>query len=108
MESPEVRAGLRGVARRHREAVGETDAPGPDGFSARRLRIAGGACAAGPEPATGAGQFWLVLSGRLLHGGEALAEKSCVFVYPDEAPFAAEADVDGAEAMVVQFPRQSS
>jgi hypothetical protein len=108
MESPDNRAALRRLPRRHREVVGETDAPGHDGFSSRRLRVAGGACAAGPEPATGAGQFWLVLSGALLHGGEALAEKSCVFVYPDEAPFAAEAGVDGAEVMVVQFPRQSS
>lgn len=104
MEFPDNRAGLRAVPRRHREAVGETGAPAPDGFCARRHRIAPGASETGPDPATGAGQFWLVLSGSLTLRGAALPPNSCVFVYPDEAPLIATAGADGLEVLAMQFP----
>jgi hypothetical protein len=108
MEFPDNRARLRGVARRHREVVGETTAIGADGFCARQFRIVADAREDGPEPAAGAGQFWLVLSGSLQHGGAVLPARSCVFVHPHEAAFTAVAGGEGAEVMVMQFPRQGS
>ena len=104
MEFPDNRAGLRGVARRHREVVGETDAVAADGFCARRVRIAAGASEIGPDPASGAGQFWLVLSGGLLVDGMASSPMSCVFVYPEEGPFVAKAGGDGSDLLLMQFP----
>ena len=108
MEFPEVRAALRNVPRRHREVVGETGAPAADGFSTQRMRLAPGGVGAGPDPASGAGQFWVVLSGGLLHQDKVLPSKSCVFVGPDEGPFIAMAAGDGAEVLALQFPRHSS
>jgi hypothetical protein len=105
MEFPEMRAGLRGVARRHREVVGETDAVGPDGFCARRMRLGAGETEVGPDPAGGAGQFWLVLSGGLVDDRATMPARSCVFVYPDEVAFVATAGGDGADVLVMQFPR---
>jgi hypothetical protein len=85
--------------------VGETAAIAPDGFCALRLRIAPGESAAGPDPASGAGQFWLVLAGHLRLGGTALPAMSCVFVHPDEPQFTANAGADGLQVLAMQFPR---
>ncbi len=104
MEYPEMRADLRGVARRHREVVGETDGVGSDGFGARRIRIGAGEQAVGPDPAGGAGQFWLVLSGGLMVYRATVPVRSCVFVYPDEGAFVATGRTEGAEVLVMQFP----
>ncbi len=104
MEFPDNRAGLRGAARRHREVVGETDAVAADGFWARRVQLAAGASEIGPDPATGAGQFWLLLSGGLVVDGVIAPPRSCVFVYPDEGSFVATAGSDGADVLVMQFP----
>jgi hypothetical protein len=105
MEFPDVRAGLRAVPRRHREVVGETHAAAPDGFCVRRMRIAPGARETGPNPAGGAGQFWIVLSGSLRVAGAIMPAMSCAFVHPDEAALAVVADAPGAEILVMQFPR---
>lgn len=105
MEFPDNRAGLRALPRRHRETVGETAALGTDGYCARRFRIGSGECEVGPDPASGAGQFWLVLAGELLIDDAAVPAMSCIFVYPDEGTFVATAGASGAEVLAMQFPR---
>ena len=105
MEFAENRAGLRALPRRHREAVGETDTAGADGFCSRRLRLAPDARETGPDPVSGAGQFWLVLAGAMQVADAALPALSCVFVHPDEPALAPVAGPDGAEILVMQFPR---
>ena len=57
-----------------------------------------------PDPANGRGQYWVVTSGTLTRDGESLPKLSCVFVYPDDAPFEAAAGPDGTEVIVMQFP----
>ena len=104
MEAPENRANLRALPRQHREAVGAIKATG-DGLNSQRFQLAGGERVNGPEPASGGGQFWLVLSGSLRHGQRVLAEKSCVFVHPHEAPFTACAGATGLDVLLLQFPR---
>jgi hypothetical protein len=116
MNQPANRSALRTVPnRRHREAVAgplpvPTHAtegllgPEPDGMAAWRYAIAPGAAVSGPNPAEGRGQYWVVTRGRLKHGDAELPAMSCVFVYPDEAGFSAEAGVDGAEVIAMQFP----
>jgi hypothetical protein len=114
----ENRAALRSVpGRRHREAVaGPLPAPadpsetllGPDadGMTAWRFHLAPGKTIGGPDPAAGRGQYWVVTGGSLSHHGVRLGKLSCVFVYPYEPSFRAEAGTDGAEVIAVQFPRR--
>jgi hypothetical protein len=119
MARPENRATLRSQpGRRHREAVaGPLPRPGgpaetvlgpdPDGMAAWRFRLGPGEQVTGPEPSTGRGQYWLVVSGLLLHAGACLPVRSCGFVSPDEVPFTAVAGPDGLEVLAMQFPRRS-
>ena len=107
MEKPENRAALRRIpGRTHRESVaGPLPAasapletllgPDPDGMGAWRYRIAPGAALTGPDPATGRGQYWVVVDGSMRRDGQDLPVRSCVFVEPHEAPFSATAGDDG-------------
>ena len=97
MEFPDNRAGLRGVARRHREVVGETDAVAADGFCARRVRIAAGASEIGPDPATRSRAVLAAAIGWIAGGRHGASPLSCVFVYPDEGSFVATAGGDGSD-----------
>jgi len=74
-----------------------------DGVGAWRHRLPPGATMAGPNPASGRGQYWLVLSGSLTMP-DALGPKSCVFVSPDEAAATVMAGPGGAEVLCMQFP----
>jgi hypothetical protein len=106
MEFPDNRAALRALPRRHREAVGEIAATS-DGLWTRNCQVAAGEGVNAPDPASGGGQFWLVLSGSLRHDGRTLPPPSCVFVHPEEGPLSAVAGADGLEAVAVQFPRRA-
>jgi len=76
-----------------------------DGVGAWRHRLPPGASLTGPDPATGGGQYWLVLSGSLkVTEPEPLAAKSCVFLSPDEAAATVVAGPLGAEVLCMQFP----
>jgi hypothetical protein len=80
-----------------------------DGVAAWRHRLPPGASLIGPDPATGGGQFWLVLSGGLtVTDPEPLAPRSCVFVPPDNAAATVVAGPDGADIICMQFPRRTS
>ena len=70
-------------------------------------QVAAGEGVNGPDPASGGGQFWLVLSGSLRHDGRTLPPRSCVFVHPEEGPLSAVAGADGLEAVAMQFPRRA-
>ncbi|HQT77763.1 MAG: hypothetical protein B7Z80_18190 [Rhodospirillales bacterium 20-64-7] len=116
MTMPENRAALRTIpGRKHREAVagpiGAATTPvetllGPavDGMAAWRYRLAPNQPVTGPDPATGRGQYWVVIKGCLKHSGSALSEMSCVFVYPDDPAFQATADDRDTEVIAMQFP----
>ena len=113
MSAPDNRAALRALpGRRHREAVagplntetGPILGPEPDGMGAWRHRVMAGERVIGPDPAWGGGQYWVVVAGELTHDGQAIPPLSCVFVYPDDAPFSAFAGADGVDVIVMQFP----
>jgi hypothetical protein len=107
MEFPDNRTTLRSLPRRHREMVGEI-ASGADGLCAHRHDIAAGNSMTGPDPASGGGQFWLVLAGSMLCDGVALPPLSCVFVSPDEAPLTSVAGTDGLLVLALQYPHPST
>ena len=83
----------------------EAIAPQPDGLGAWRYRVPAGERISGPDPRTGAGQHWLVLSGDLaVENAPALPRSSLVFVSPDETPFEAVAGTAGLEILCMQYP----
>jgi len=114
----ENRTALRSVAdRRHREAVaaprrddesGTVLGPDPDGLAAWRYRLAPAAPVTGPAPKDGGGQYWLVLAGSLQYSGETLGGLSCAFLHPDDPAFATAGGPDGADVLVMQFPRATT
>ena len=105
MEFPDNRATLRSVPRQHREATG-TIMPAEHGLCARHHVLAPKECVTGPKPSTGAGQFWLVLSGNLLCEDRQLPARSCVFVEPNEPAFTAVAGSMGLSVLTMQYPRR--
>ena len=66
--------------------------------------VAPGAALRGPDPSGGMGQFWLVVRGAL----DGLPPLSLVFVAPDEPALEASAGPDGAEVLVMQYPRRGA
>lgn len=79
--------------------------PTPDGMATWRYRLPPGAQATGPDPGTGGGQFWIVLSGSASAGGAALLPRnSCIFVAPDDGMLTVIAGNGGAEVLCLQFP----
>ncbi len=114
MTMAENRAALRAVpARRHRESVtgplttqtGPVIGPEPDGMGAWRYRAGPGERLIGPDPAWGRGQYWIVVDGAITREDQTIPRLSCVFVYPEDAPFHAHAGSDGADVIAMQFPR---
>jgi hypothetical protein len=125
MENPDNRAELRASRDRytHWEAVTEPVPPlaaaelratsaidqqlvleGEHGLATWRYRLPPGAVLDGPDPATGGGQFWLILAGTLSATGSAyLGVNSTIFVGPTDGSLAATAGLDGAEALCLQF-----
>ena len=119
MQRAENRAALRAVAgRRHREAVAGpvdvADAAGvaellpaeADGLAAWRYRLGAGEAFLGPPPGSGAGQYWLVVSGSLRREDGDYPALSCAFTHPTDAPFTGSAGPDGLDVIAMQFPRR--
>jgi hypothetical protein len=76
-----------------------------DGMATWRYRLPPGASVSGPDPGTGGGQFWIVLSGSATAGGAALLPpNSCVFVGPHDGALGVTAGDGGAETLCLQFP----
>ncbi|MBW4093022.1 MAG: hypothetical protein HIU82_18265 [Proteobacteria bacterium] len=83
-------------------------APAADGMACWRYRLPPGASLRGADPASGRGQFWLVLAGALAVAGHPdLPAESCLFVSPNEAPLESGAGESGAEVLCLQFPTRS-
>ena len=79
--------------------------PGKDGLGSWRYALPAGASVTGPDPASGGGQFWIIVAGSAAIGsGSLLPVQSCVFVGPDEAASVAAAGPAGADLLCVQFP----
>ncbi|MES2537122.1 MAG: hypothetical protein V4632_14760 [Pseudomonadota bacterium] len=75
----------------------------PDGISARVLRLPPGAQASGIDPATGGGQFHVVLNGGLLHEKTELGRWESLFVSSDEKPYIITAGAAGLEVLCLQL-----
>ena len=99
-ESPMDEAALQGVSAISRRQILE----GPYGLASWRYQLPPGGALAGPDPAEGGGQFWVVLSGALSVAGSAfLGVNSCVVVGPDDGALDVISGPGGAEALCLQF-----
>jgi hypothetical protein len=58
-------------------------------------------------PSDGGGQYLIVGAGSLLHEGQVLPKLSLIFVEPSERAPVLLAGPDGAEVLVLQYPRPS-
>lgn len=75
-----------------------------DGLRMAGIRLAAHASAA-PTPSDGGGQFYLICSGSLVHEGQPLPTQSLIYVETGEDPPALQAGPDGAEVLLLQFPK---
>jgi hypothetical protein len=97
------------------ELAGLTDLSGiaviaecSDGLGTWRYTVAAGGIVAGPDPAHGGGQFWLVSAGSAgVVGGALLSAQSCVFVAPDHPAAHLVAGPSGGDLLCLQFPKQA-
>jgi hypothetical protein len=82
--------------------------PTRDGLGTWRYTVAAGGSVAGPDPASGGGQFWLVSAGSAsVVGGALLPVNSCIFVGPDETAAILYAGPVGADLLCKQFPKRA-
>ena len=92
-------------SRRTEALCEETFPPQPDGIGSWMLRIPPDGSIAAPTHPGGLGRFYVVAAGRARIPGSVLARWATVFVTPDEEPVQVRAESDGAEVLVLQFPR---
>ncbi|MBX9750340.1 MAG: hypothetical protein K5Q68_12210 [Roseococcus sp.] len=78
--------------------------PRADGLGAWRHILPPGVALEGPDPAQGMGQFWVVTAGEL----DGMPPLSLIFVNPDDAPRQAIAGPEGAELLILQYPRRAA
>ena len=82
-------------------------APRRDGLAAWRMRLPPDAVMPSPESPIGGGRFYLVTGGEMQLAGNALARLSVAWVSPQDEPVRIAAARDGAEVLVLQFPRDA-
>lgn len=76
-----------------------------DGLGGWIYRVPAERATSGPDPRSGGGQGWVVADGTLVLDGAELPRLSCLFVGPDDEPPAVTGGRNGAEMIVLQFPK---
>lgn len=74
------------------------------GLAALYIRLGPGMSYSGLDPSSGGGQYYLVLSGSLIHEGKEYGKWSCIFIEPPEQSFRLTAGHTGIELLILQFP----
>jgi len=75
-----------------------------DGLQAHLLRLGPGETHRALDPASGGGQYHMVLSGTMAHATGDFDRLSCVFMTTQDAPLDVVAGSDGLELLMMQFP----
>jgi hypothetical protein len=87
-------------------AVQAVIAPAASGMGAWAYTMPAGAGVEGPDPATGRGQYWLIVQGSCtVREGRTLGARGLLFVPPDEKAMHVTADEDDTLVLVMQFGR---
>jgi hypothetical protein len=92
-------------SRRSESSCEEALPPQADGIGGWLLRIPPEGALAAPALANGLGRFYVIVSGRARVTGALLGLLATVFVTPDEEPVEVRAGAEGAEVLVLQFPK---
>jgi hypothetical protein len=79
-------------------------APRADGLGAWQHRLPAGSPLVGPDPASGGGQYWLVLGGEGIVDARVLPRFGFVFAAPDDPAVTMTAGAAGLELLLLQFP----
>ncbi len=74
------------------------------GLAVILYRFPSGARASGLAPSSGAGQYRVLVSGSLMHEGQALQPPESIFLSSDESESVMIAGAQGAEVLLLQFP----
>ncbi len=75
-----------------------------EGLAAWNLRMGPDMTFTGPDPATGGGQYYVVMNGTLVHDGADYEKWSCIFVEPPEAGLEFQSGPRGLEVLILQYP----
>ncbi len=93
------------ASRRAQAVCEEALPPQADGIAGWFLRLPPEGSLAAPEHPGGLGRFYVVMSGRARVCGALLGRLATVFVTPEEGPVSVQAGPEGAEVLVLQFPK---
>jgi hypothetical protein len=103
---PASRDALRAGERKPRVVLGEPEIElQHDGLGAWRHVLAPGEELAGVAPASGSGQYWVVLNGSGSVAGHVLEQQDLLFASPAEPAVTVRAGQAGLEILALQFPR---
>lgn len=102
---PQSRDILRSGGRKPRTAYGAPEiAMEADGMGVWRFQLKPGTRGVGVSPATGRGQFWVMLNGTGTVAGNEFGQESLLFVNPREPAVEIEAGPEGIDILGLQFP----
>jgi hypothetical protein len=76
----------------------------PDNIAARLLRLPPRTSHTDLDPKGSGGQFLVVVTGSIVHGGRAFGSLDMIFLSADEPPLRLQARDDGAEVVLLQLP----
>lgn len=79
-----------------------------DGLGASIMRLGGHGSTTGPDPKKTGGQFYLVLNGSMKLDGQTYPHWSTIYLSRSDEPLHVVAGAEGAEALVLEFPRVPS
>ena len=79
-----------------------------DGLQAHLLRLGPRETYQAMNPASGGGQYHMVLNGVMAHAAADLDRLSCIFMTAMDAPLDVVAGPDGLELLMMQFPRSAA
>jgi len=88
------------------EPVWETMLEADDGMHASVVRLGANKSVSGPDPKAASGYYLFVGNGSVVHDGQDLPKWSMIVVEPTETSFDIRAGANGAEVLVLQYPRE--
>lgn len=78
-----------------------------DRLAAHAIRLPPGASYVGMSPAGSGGQFYIVMSGSMLHAGRRLGRWEQIFITDDEEAYTVTAGDEGLNVIFLQYPKKA-
>ena len=84
------------------------DVQNEDGLAAYTLSMKPNTKIHAPSPASGEGQYVMVVKGSVRHDGKEYKAPALIFVWPKEDPYLIQTGSAGLEALILNFPRSQT